>query len=200
MDSNPYTEELAQASEYLRLALALLAKHRIPPSPLNYRIGYDYAAGRNAKLQEAFDSLVARNKAANPDALWGLYQQNFIQDEEALDNMRRELRRIISDVQGEFEQSGNHLSRYVSTLDRFAGLLEEPEPRENMASEVNRVIGETRSMEQSQNQLGEQLSGIVAEVQALRRELEQVREESLTDALTGISNRKAFDAALEDAT
>ncbi|MBT3203887.1 MAG: GGDEF domain-containing protein [Gammaproteobacteria bacterium] len=34
-------------------------------------------------------------------------------------------------------------------------------------------------------------------VESLRKELAQVREESLTDALTGIANRKAFDQALE---
>nr|WP_243748914.1 GGDEF domain-containing protein [Pseudomaricurvus alcaniphilus] len=32
---------------------------------------------------------------------------------------------------------------------------------------------------------------------SLRKELEQVREDSLLDALTGISNRKAFDSGLE---
>ena len=41
------------------------------------------------------------------------------------------------------------------------------------------------------------MGSVLSEVESLRRELEQVREESLTDALTGISNRKAFDIALD---
>jgi diguanylate cyclase len=52
-------------------------------------------------------------------------------------------------------------------------------------------------MEKYQHQLDSQVSSILDEVVSLRKELEQVKEESLIDALTGISNRKAFDAALE---
>jgi diguanylate cyclase len=35
------------------------------------------------------------------------------------------------------------------------------------------------------------------EVEALRRELNQVKKESMTDALTGVANRKAFNSSLE---
>ena len=39
---------------------------------------------------------------------------------------------------------------------------------------------------------------MLTEVDNLRRELEQVRQESLTDALTGVANRKAFDMKLDE--
>ena len=37
----------------------------------------------------------------------------------------------------------------------------------------------------------------LSEVESLRKELQQVKEESLTDPLTGLSNRRAFDAEIE---
>lgn len=36
----------------MRLALPILAKHKIPPSPLNLRMDYDYVAGNNEDLIE----------------------------------------------------------------------------------------------------------------------------------------------------
>ena len=41
MKENPYSDRYEQACEHLRLALSLLSEHRLSPSPLNYRIGYD---------------------------------------------------------------------------------------------------------------------------------------------------------------
>ena len=40
-------------------------------------------------------------------------------------------------------------------------------------------------------------SPLNCQMESMRQELEQVKEESKTDSLTGLSNRKAFDAALE---
>ena len=45
--------------------------------------------------------------------------------------------------------------------------------------------------------LQDQMQAMWEEVAQLRRELETVRTESLTDALTSLGNRKLFDAALE---
>ena len=60
------------------------------------------------------------------------------------------------------------------------------------------VIEDTRATEETQRQFNTQLSQISSEMESLRKELVQIREESYTDSLTGISNRKAFDVALEE--
>lgn len=197
MDNNPYADKYEQACEYLRLALALLSEHKLAPSPLNYRIGYDYVAGNNVALKEAFDHSLTHLGELNDEALWPLYRQSYIQDDAALDRLRQALREIITGVQQDFARSGNSLSTYMQTLNRFAELLDKPVSPAAMAAEVDKVIEDTRSTEQSQRQLGLELSHISTEVEALRKELQQVREEALIDGLTGISNRKAFDTVLE---
>jgi diguanylate cyclase len=198
-DVNPYTDDFVQASEYLRLALSLLTKHQIPPSPFNYRLGYDAVAGRNEPLRTVFAQLVEQSDGSSEENLWHLYRQMFIQDDAALQAMRQELRHIITDLHGQFETSGHSLSSYRSALNRFAEILDAPYTPAALAVEVDKVIEDTRVTEQVQQQLGQQLSNMADEIAYLRNELEQVRQESLTDALTGVLNRKAFDAALEQA-
>jgi len=198
VNKNPYSNDgFAKASEHLRLAISLLSKHQIPPSPTNFRLAYDYVAGRDKELITSFDNMVNQTDGISVENLWETYQRFFFQDNEALDKVRQELRHIIVNIQGEFERSGGNLSSYARTLNRFADVLDISTPREMMSAEVEKALDNTRSMEQSQRQLESNMSSIKSEVELLRKELEQVKEESLTDALTGISNRKAFDAALE---
>ncbi len=196
---NPYSDDNARASEHLRLALLYLTRHGIPPSPLNYRLGYDSISGSNEELRKALETLLAEPGTPSEEALWDIYQRYFTQDEKALDAIRQELRRVILSVQKEFEVSGGNLSVYAGSLSRFAGLLDSSDPSDDLLVEVEKVIEDTRAMEQSQKQLNSQIFDVLNEVSELRRELDQLKEEALTDALTGISNRKAFDAALEQA-
>lgn len=197
MQGKPYADHYEQACEHLRLALALLSEHGIPPSPLNYRLGYDYAAGKHADLKTVVDSTIASDGTLTEDRLWELYQHSYNQDDTALETMRQALRAIIDSVQRDFRKSGDAISGYMHTLERFAEMLDTPTPPDIMIAEVNRVIDNTRTTGQNQRQLGSELRSVVEEVESLRKELEQVREESQTDGLTGILNRKAFDAALE---
>ncbi|PVV21917.1 MAG: hypothetical protein B6D74_10745 [gamma proteobacterium symbiont of Ctena orbiculata] len=187
MDTNPYShDDLAKAS-----------KHKIPPSPLNFRLGYDYVAGKSEELKAALDEMVTQSEALSTETLWEMYRRFFIQDDQALEKMRQELRHIIVNVQSEFARSGGNLSSYAQTLNRFADILDTSTTPERMSAEVKKVVDDTHSLEESQQRLESNMSHILTEVESLRKELEQVKEESLTDALTGISNRKAFDAALE---
>jgi diguanylate cyclase len=195
MNDNPYADSYEQACEYLRLALAMLSRHRLAPSPANYRIGYDYVAGHPA-LQAALDE-AAEPGGLSDESLWSLYRKFYAQDDAALEPLRRALREIIVNVQQDFVRSGNNLSTYIQTLNEFAVLLDRPIAPSAMADEVSRVLEETRSTEKHQRLVSLELSQVSAEVESLRKELEQVREESMTDGLTGISNRKAFDAVLE---
>ena len=197
MEKNPYPESYEEASSHLRVALALLSKHRIPPSPLNFRTGYEYVTGENKTLKSAFEKLLMCGYTLDDKLLWDLYRKFFVQDDEAIELMRQELRRIITGIQGEVGHSSGKVAVYADALDRFADFLDSSPTSDVMHSEVQRVLGDTRSMERSQRELESQMSGVLEEVDQLRRELEQVREESLTDALTGIANRKAFDIALE---
>jgi len=199
VEKNPYTEDQAQASEYLRLAIALLSKHDIPMSPFNYRMGYDCVAGKGTDLQKALDEGAVSVDDSLTERLWALYQQIYILDDETLENIRRELNGIITSMQGDIENSGGKLSSYADRLSRFATILNNSPSPQAMAAEVEMVIEDTRATENTQRLFNAQLTQITSEMESLRKELAQIREESYIDSLTGISNRKAFDVALEEA-
>lgn len=97
----------------------------------------------------------------------------------------------------EFNYSGNNLKNYSQTLHQFMNVLDSQTPSADMLGETRKIMEETDTMQQSQQHMNTQMLSVVAEIDSLRKQLEQVKEESKTDTLTGISNRKAFDATLE---
>ena len=68
------------------------------------------------------------------------------------------------------------------------------------ADELQNVVGvlqqETNQMLNCSRALEDQLKSTTSEIDTLRRNFEEVRREAMTDALTGIANRKYFDIHL----
>ena len=195
---NPYIQDPdEQAGEFFRLALAFLSKHQIPPTPVNYQLAYDYVCGNNKQLKTMLDDYTGQSDAISSENLWQVYQQFYTQDIATLENMRQELRHLIANIQNEFKRSGGTITGFSNRLDMFASVLNSETRQQDLSSEVDSMIHDTKSVAESQRQFTSQMSDILNEVGSLRREIEQIKEESLTDALTGISNRRAFDNILE---
>ena len=198
MDFDPYDEDnYAKSSEYLRLALQLLAKQQVPPSPLNYRIGYDCAAGKNIELAQKIHQLNDIKPDSARQQFWNYYQRYYLQNYNTFDQIRQELRQMIGQAQVEFQQTGKQLVGYSSTLQGFSRVLEGGSDARTMSLELQHVVQDTQTMQASQDRVISNMEQLAGEVEKLKKELNQVREAANTDSLTGICNRKAFDAALE---
>ena len=51
-----------RSSEYLRLALPLMSKYKVPVTPENYAVWYEYVSGANIALTEAIGQLLGQSK------------------------------------------------------------------------------------------------------------------------------------------
>ena len=111
MKTNPYSnDDYQMASEHLRLTLKLLSRYQIPPSPLNFRIGYDYVVGISEELNTSLDETIEQTDGNLAENLWDIYQRFYQQEDQALEKIRQELRHIIANIQNEFTHSGGNLS------------------------------------------------------------------------------------------
>jgi diguanylate cyclase len=193
-----YDDELPKASEHMRMAITLLSKHSIPVSPFNYRIAYDYIAGTDQRMNEAFDSFIASESPPSNDELHRLYCQHYDHKTVDLDDIRKEFLTILDSIHEGLSRSGNHLDWYVTRLDQFAEKLNEKLSPSQMSTAVDGVISDTRKTGDMQRNMKSQLDEMSSEMESMRVELAQVKEQSLKDALTGVSNRSAFNVALDD--
>ncbi len=192
-----YHETPDQAAEYLRLALPLLSRHRLPMNPVNYAIGYDYVAGHNRPLREAIDKLQKTHQPLTPELCIRFYKE-FILDEAArrFEKVGDSLQDLVTDTLSEVEKTEAQASHSASTLEQQAALLQQQEPAQ-IAEVLQTVIQETRNLAAAGSELRSNLQATNQEIQQLRAELEMMKEAAFTDALTGLLNRRAFDLKIQ---
>ena len=54
---------IEKSSEFLRLALPFMSRYRVPVTPQNYAVWYEYVAGTNMPLKEAIEFHIEGLKA-----------------------------------------------------------------------------------------------------------------------------------------
>lgn len=193
-------DDMQRAAEFAHAAVASMAKHGIPPTPVHFTVWYEYHAGRDHALGRAMDALVAAKQAFTPEVVRALYEQHlsparlFHASRDAadkLDAVMDELRDHIGSAEETTRAYGDQLERFSDELDG-----EPANVPAQVDSIVDAMLQETRAMQERNKELETRLAEATAEVTELRRGFEQARREALTDPLTGLANRKAFEQAM----
>jgi diguanylate cyclase len=190
-----------RAENLAKGAIDLMALHRVAPTPENFELFYACGTGENPGLSHQIGALIAGNKAFTPPVLANLREQFFGRKES--DRVAAEISAKISQtleaVQKKLQAAGEDTVAFGKTLSAASGELTGDNAPETLRHLVEDLLAATQAMENRTQDLESELNRTSGEVTALRGKLEKVRRESLTDPLTGIPNRKAFDIALDTA-
>ena len=194
-------DDVRQARDFSEAALAGMIAHDVPPTPENYAVWYAYASGLLPELKRTIDILVSNQQEFSPATNAELYSRfcdtgrhfNLLQEtggrlQYAVDQAVR----YLKTASGEAAAFGKTLGQYSSEFGAIPG-------DEELRAVLSGLILETERMSERNRSLEERLTQSSGEIAELRQNLEVVRRESLTDALTGIPNRKFFDARLREA-
>lgn len=186
-----------KAGEYLRLALPLMSRYGVPVTPPNYAVWYHYVSGANEALRRVVDDLVAAGTEITEALTRKLYHEYVSEcNEERLQQARATLDGLVGSVDGTLESAQGEVTRYGESLARYAENLSQDPGDDAVRSIVQGLLHDTASVQEVGDQLHARLEASRREAEALREELQLARQEALTDALTGLTNRKGFDLAL----
>ena len=191
----------SQSMKLAEAACKAMAVHEITPTPHNYTVWYNYVAGALPALSRGIDTLLAKQAAFTDEINAELYEHYFgtaadrvdvIETGGRLQAVIDQVRRYLDDHSGDIGSFGHHLDDISTAIGRSL-------PMEKVRALVADLVHETQSMAQRNFTLESRLGRIAGEVTELRENLQAVQREALTDALTGIPNRKFFDARLKEA-
>ncbi len=198
MSFTEYTDTVEQSGEYLRLALDYMGQFSIPVDPVNYTVWYEYVSGRNNKLREEIDRFLKYPGRCTVKVCKDLYRRYIAEGQgDVVEEMRQEIRRILAEILKHIMDAGGEVSRYGEVLETYADELVDNLDADEIRNIVDRIILETKSMEESGARLKKRLMATTQEVEALRKDLEKVRKDATTDTLTGLANRRYFEEVLE---
>ena len=189
-----------KAYDLARQAMAAMEAHQVWPTALNFELWLHYVAAKDAQLGRTIAGMVAAGEPftdATAEALAAEHLPRARLKGELLtagDALSKELDTVSKAIESARESSeayGEQLASASQTLDRNAP----PEIKAMVAT----LTSATVRVQQENQTLENRLADTTAEVTRLRRRLEAVRREAMTDGLTNLANRKAFDEALEEA-
>ena len=187
---------MEQATLWAEQAMARLSAERLLPTPPHFTVWYSYFSGQVPDLTRAVDQRGQAFTPADMDALW---QRFFSYDRE-----HKVVRDTGERIQGALAQlvnllcsAGADASRYAGALRQFSTHLDAPE-LEPLRSLLDVMAAETELVARLNQELEGRIQTTAAEMEELRRSLDGVRREADTDALTGLVNRRRFDAVLHE--
>jgi diguanylate cyclase len=191
-------ERRADASvAHAHAAIASMMRLSLKPLPRNFQVWYDYHAGENVLLRRVVDAYLSNGRRPDEELMKQLHLRFCTAqvETEALRETSDRLQEILRQVGGMLGEAGEDASRRGISLRALSAELSAAGPQA-LAELMLRLIAEVGEMSERSRDLAGRLEASADRVAALERRLETVLREAHTDALTGISNRRAFDAAL----
>jgi diguanylate cyclase len=187
-------QEFRRALGYANSAMDLLKRGQIPPYPQFYELLYTYATGVNPTLNQRINQ-VFRDGSANEQLAERLYNE-FLKAADANERISSVSERMVSSIEAVNEAIDTAMATanaYSGTLQSASGDLGRDLNEAAMRALAQKLLGETRRMQDANAELENKLGASRDNIAALQRDLDEVRRESMLDPLTKIFNRKSFD-------
>ena len=181
--------------------MGLMAERAVAPTPENFELFYAYAAGENPAVARIMGDMIAGRRAFTPTVLDDLRRRFFtkVRLEEEMDTLNKGVSDTLETMLSKLEEAGRNTVDYGRALSAASGELGDVPTADEVRTLVDSLRNATQTMEQRTKSLETELQNSSREVNELKLKLDNVRKESLTDPLTGVSNRKAFDTELSKA-
>lgn len=196
MASTPNT---SPALEFGLKAMQLLGDHGLEPTPGAYAVWYTYASGGTPEINEKINERIESGRQLDSPFMFEMESllngaeeelaDTTIEAGEQLSGKMDNVIELIASVTGD-------TNRFGKSMQGVSDALTSEISAADLGQVVETIVAATKQMETRSRELEEKLTESKGEVEELRGNLAKARSEALTDQLTGIANRKAFDEVL----
>jgi diguanylate cyclase len=195
-----YPEKFEQALSYAGQAMELMTKHKVPAHPGNFAVWYTYVSGNYPDLKRAVDILISNKMDFDEKVLMDLRQKFFGHESEsqALHKATQRIEAMLGQMMSSLGDAVQGANSYGETLKNFSSTLSGTDKLGDIRDMLKTVMTETRSIAEANQELEVKLDSSSKEIKQLRENLDEVKREAMTDALTAIANRKLFDIVLRE--
>jgi diguanylate cyclase len=194
-------DEHQRTMGFAEIALGQIKALHQPAIPRNYEIWYTYATGHSPSLNQTINETLAQAGALSDADLEQVYA-TYISPTRLTDKIGTVGTRVmdeINQVMTMMDAAAGSASSYSANLSAASDKLGSAKDRDALRAIVQSLVTTATEMKQNNRALEERLNASREEINQLQQSLAQVRNESLTDPLTGLANRKHFDQQLADA-
>ncbi len=190
-----YSQDQNASGEILRLIIQKMAGHPAAFTPLNYAVWYEYVTGINLALSEAMTDSLDRGDKLDDAAIEKLYVNHVLECNSALDRvLRQDIQQLFGNLAGATEETDKQIHQFGNNLQEYGVKLTQTLDVPKLTALTNDMVGDTGKMQDSMQSLKSELLSSRQQVERLHQDLQAARGEALIDPLTGIPNRRGFEA------
>lgn len=190
-----YDHDLDLAKNVASDVIARMQRDNITPDPHNYEVWYAYYSNAHPELKKAIDGVVkVQGKLTSMECRH--FYDEFLSERkksEAYERASDQIHATLDDVSGLMGNVKKATAGYSQTLSGATKKISAVKTPEEMHHVLKDVVLDTQKMLEQNKQLEVQLDRSAVAIQELKKDLERVRREAMTDGLTGLSNRKSLD-------
>jgi diguanylate cyclase len=186
---------------FAEIAFAQIKALRQPATPRNYEVWYTYATGYNPSLNQTINESLAREGTLFDADLEKVYAA-YISPTRLTDKFDKVGSRVVDEinqVMAMIDATAGSANNYTESLNSVSSKLGSANDHEGLRAVIESLLQTATEMKQDNVNLEQRLNVFKKEINRLQEHLEIVRNESLTDPLTGLANRKHFDERLAKA-
>lgn len=190
-----------QAKLLLDSTLENLDNYKLIPSPDNYRLWFEYAAGSIAALSTDIDQMIANQQRITQVICQQLFVSHIAtSDQRDIDDTRMAISNALTAMAGQLKDWNSSSSKFCQTLDRCIEKLDDNPSMAEVKEIAATISREAISVRDFNLTIKDSLHHLTDELSSLREDVDRLGSEAITDALTKTANRRGFDIAIEEAT
>lgn len=193
------TKEKELANNISRKALDRIAKEGVIPSPENYELWYVYYSRSVPDIVRMIDAIVDSGQEITDYVCSELYNRflSDLRNEETVRHTGEQVQSTILSVSGAVHGVQEATRNYGTTLSEVNSKIASAKSQGEVQAVIQLAAESTKVMMTQSTQLEDLLKQSNAAMEELKRDLEHVRREAMTDGLTGLANRKCFDNEID---
>jgi diguanylate cyclase len=196
---NEAPDEHERTMAFAEIAFGQIKALRQPATPRNYEVWYAYATGYMPSLNQTINGTLAQNGTLSEADLEAVYATYIspTRYSDKIDTVGSRVVDEINQVMAMMDAAAGSANSYSENLTEASNKLGAAKDREGLRVIVESLVTTASEMKESNTALEARLSASREEINQLQENLATVRNESLTDPLTGLANRKHFDDRLD---
>ncbi|GJM02591.1 MAG: GGDEF domain-containing protein [Rhodomicrobium sp.] len=183
-------------------ALGYIKYNQTSATPDGYELWFNFASGMKPELNERIKTLLSDNPRITQEQLDDIYAQYFLGGE--VDQRMEEISNQVSvELNDIIDMVGNSLANtesYSESLEVFTSELADIKDEGSLRMMISSMAAATFEMAKNSKELETNLARSKDQIDQLNNSIETIRAETMTDALTGIANRKKFDSTMDRET
>lgn len=194
-------EQFSSSYSVAELAISALKKLGLAASPPNIEVWTAHIEGSNPALSDDIQQCLANGGSVTQEQADAIYERHIVRAGLARDllDLVTRFEAEVSDLFDTIEETGANAQGHDKKLSAFSGQLRQmTEEYPDVAALLEGAITVTRSMRDENRKLESRLAASTTEISHLRRNVESIQIEAMTDALTGVNNRNFFDKAIKE--